>query len=56
MTKSSLKGISGLKPIDPKLLQEFLDGMEKVIPEIVKAVNEREQLAEDCRRKGIILR
>lgn len=43
--------IDGLKPVDPHSLREFEQAMdEEVIPDIVKAVEERRMLAAKSRR------
>lgn len=48
------KDIKGLRQVDPKELEEYEREMkEHVIPEIVKAVNERERLAEESRHRWL---
>lgn len=42
--------IEGLKPVDPKALEDFKREMtDEVIPEIVRAVEERRKLAAESR-------
>jgi hypothetical protein len=44
--------IDGLKPVDPAALEPFARTMtEKVIPEIVKMVEQRRELAAKSRRR-----
>jgi hypothetical protein len=46
-----LKGVEGLKPIDPQALVEFQREMtEQVIPEILRVVEERRVLAAESRQ------
>ena len=45
-------GIDGLRPVDPKDLQEYERVMrEEGIPEIIKAVRRREGLAHESRQR-----
>lgn len=46
--------LKGLKPVDPKSLEKFQRKMtKKIIPEIVKAVEERRVLAAESRRQQL---
>lgn len=45
-------GVEGLKPVDPKLMEEFRTEMEtKVIPEVIQVLEERNILAVEDRSR-----
>lgn len=44
-------GIKGLKPVDPAALVEYERAMDKAIPEIIRAVQRRNRLAAESRRR-----
>lgn len=53
MSKSALKNIEGIKPADPEKLKLFLGEMDKVIPQIIEAVEDRRLLAMESRDKQL---
>jgi hypothetical protein len=53
MSKSALQNIEGLEPVDPQKLEQFLGAMDKVIPDIVEAVEDRRLLAMESRDRQL---